>query len=123
MFADPWLKELYDRGIQNYKNMGTVFLGVGFHHLNDNAFSEWLYDDNWSKTKLQMYELIDSTRIGHAYMDYLLSRRSDEEYLDRYGMDYPDIHDPRKLSQTGAFSELAHVGLNFVSDNVKRLYR
>lgn len=123
MFADPWLKELYDRGIDNYKLLASAHLTAGFAKLNDNAFSRWLYDDNWSETKLQVYELIDSTHLGHAYLDYLLSRRSDEEYLDRYGMDYPDIHDPRKLSQVSSASALIRSGLNFVSSNINRLYR
>lgn len=89
--------------------------------VDENPFSEWLYGE-YDEEKLKHFEMLYSTPL-HYYMDYLLDRRADEEYLNRYGMDYPDIHDPRKLSQTGAFTELAHVGLNFVSDNVKRLYR
>lgn len=123
MFADPWINELVSRSENLARIMGTVHLGVGFHHLNENKFSEWLYEDNWNETKLQQYELLNSIPIVSNYMDYLLSRRSDQEYLDRYGMDYTDIHDPRKLSQTSSASDVIRSGLNFVSDNIKRLYR
>lgn len=123
MFADPWLKELYDRSKDYYKLLAAGHLTSGFSILNDNAFSEWLYEDNWSETKLRQYELLDAVPIIHQYMDYLLSRRSDQEYLDRYGMDYSDIHDPRKLRQSSAASTLISSGVNFVSDNISRLYR
>lgn len=123
MFADPWINELYDRSKKLAKVMGTVQMGVGFHHLNDNAFSRWLYEDNWSEAKLQQYELLNSIPIVSNYMDYLLDRRSDQEYLDRYGMDYPDIHDPRKLKQSSSASVVIRSGYEMISKNLDKLYR
>lgn len=91
--------------------------------LEDNFFSRWLYEDNWSEEKLQTFEKLYATRFGKMYIDYLLDRRTDSEYLNRYGLSYSDIHDPRKLRQVGSASRLYGYGLNFVSDNVKRLYK
>lgn len=87
------------------------------------AFQYWLLDAPWSETKLHAYELMNIVPGLHQYMDYLLDLRSDEEYLNRNGMDYSDIHDPRKLKQTNSGSNLARFGVNFISKNVESLYK
>lgn len=82
----------------------------------------WLYEDNWSKEKLNEYQLLNSAPIISDYMDYLLDSRATDEYLSRYQMDYSDIHDPRKLSSTSSGTRLMGSTLQFVSKNVGRLY-
>lgn len=82
---------------------------------------EWLYGP-WSEEKYRTYKFLNIVPGVRDYMDYLLSVRSDEEYLRRYGMDYSDIHDPRKLSQTGSFQNLGRSSVSYVSSNIKRLY-
>lgn len=82
---------------------------------------EWLYGP-WSKEKYEAYKFLNIIPGISHYMDYLLDIRSDEEYLRRYGMDYTDIHDPRKLRQTSSSGRFYGFGMNFVSSNIKRLY-
>lgn len=89
--------------------------------VDDNPFSEWLYGD-WSEDKLKKFTALNSIPGVRNYMDYLLDRRSDQEYLSRYGMDYSDIHDPRKLRQTSSGARALGSAFEFVSDNVKTLY-
>lgn len=89
--------------------------------LENNDISRWLYGGPWSKEKLREYELLNQVPVLHQYMDYLLDVRADDEYLRRYGMDYSDIHDPRKLRQSS--SGFSFVGSMIgVSENVAKLY-
>lgn len=85
------------------------------------GFSEWLYGP-WDKEKYETYKVLNIIPGVSHYMDYLLDVRADEEYLRRNGMDYSDIHDPRKLSQTGSEQSLGRSALS-VSKNVARLYK
>lgn len=82
---------------------------------------EWLYGP-WTKEKYDAYKILNTIPGIFHYMDYLLSVRSDEEYLGRYGMDYSDIHDPRKLGQTDSARALVGATYHYVSSNIKRLY-
>lgn len=82
--------------------------------------SEWLYGP-WDKQKYETYKLLNVIDPVSKYMDYLLDIRADNEYLQRFGMDYSDIHDPRKLSQTGSSQALGRAMLS-VSKNVAKLY-
>lgn len=83
---------------------------------------DWLYGE-WDEDKLRQYEFLHHFPFIGDYMDYLLDIRADREYLERHGMDYSDIHDPRKLRETSSGSRLAGNVLNFVSSNVTRLYK
>lgn len=82
----------------------------------------WLYS-SWSEEKYNQYLLMDSFYPLHLWMDYLLDKRGTSEYLDRYGMDYSDIHDPRKLSSTDSSRNLLTYGQRMVSKNINKLYR
>lgn len=88
----------------------------------DKRFSEWLYGE-YDEEKLTQFELLHNIPVIGAYMDYKLDVRADQEYLNRYGMDYSDIHDPRKLKQTSSGSRMYGSSLNFVSKNVDKLYK
>lgn len=88
--------------------------------LDNNFLSEWLYGP-WTKDKLREYELVHQVPVLRQYMDYLLDVRADDEYLRRFGMDYSDIYDPRKLRQSSSgFSYLG--SMLSVSSNVAKLY-
>lgn len=89
--------------------------------LNDQMV-DWLYGE-WSEQKLKEFEILHNIPIVSNYMDYVLDHRADQEYLDRYGMDYSDIHDPRKLHQFSSGSSFVGSSVNFVSSNLHRLYR
>lgn len=86
------------------------------------GMDEWLYGD-WNESKYKTYLALDSIYPVHLWMDYLLDKRTTDEYLNRYGLDYTDIHDPRKLSTTGSARALSSYALNYVSRNLDKLYR
>lgn len=90
--------------------------------LEDNTFSDWLYGE-YDEEKYKKYLLLHAVPGVSQYMDYLLDYRVSREYLDRYGMDWTDIHDPRKLALSNSGTALARFGMNFVSKNVDKLYR
>lgn len=87
----------------------------------DQQFTDWLYS-NWSEQKYEDYKILDMVPGVHQYMDYLLDKRADSEYLSRYGMDFTDIHDPRKLSQTSSANSLYGFGYRMISKNIDSLY-
>lgn len=80
--------------------------------------ADWLYSD-WSKEKYETFKTLYQIPGIKQYFDYILDKRSDSEYMDINQVDWSDIHDPRKLSQTHSFGSM----VNFVSSNVTRLYR
>lgn len=88
----------------------------------DKAVSEWLYGE-WNEKKLSQFEKAYAIPGGRDYLDYLLDKRADEEYLRRYGMSYNDVHDPRKLRQASSASRMMSSGYRMVSRNVGSLYR
>lgn len=88
----------------------------------DKKFTEWLYGE-YDKEKLTQFELLHNVPVVGAYMDYKLDLRADEEYLNRYGMDYSDIHDPRKLKQTSSGTRMYGSALNYASKNLDKLYK
>lgn len=89
---------------------------------DDNSFAEWLYGE-YDSEKQQQFMFLYQLPVIHQYFDYLLDLRAQKEYMNRYQVDWKDVHDPRKLPATSSGSSFMHAGLNFVSDNVKRLYR
>lgn len=111
------------------KSYGDIYSDTdfGFHPENlglgtdkQQSFSQWLYDvEHWSDEDWNKFYTLYSFPGTRNYIDYLYDKRADEEYLNRYGMSRSDVHDPRKLRSTRSM-----VGsINFVSDNVRRLYR
>lgn len=89
----------------------------------DQQFDDWLYGD-WNEQKYEDYKLLTLVPFLSDYMDYRLDLRSDAEYLNRYGMDYTDIHDPRKLKQSSSYSgSIAGASVRMISKNIDRLYR
>lgn len=106
--------------IPEFKN--TVSFDLPNYTLESNPFSDWLYGD-YNETKLRQFTLLHNIPFVSNYMDYLLDLRANNEYLERYGMDYTDVHDPRKLSSVRSGSQLVGSSLNFVSKNVDKLYR
>lgn len=92
------------------------------YQKGDQAFTDWLYGE-YDQQKLRQFEFLHNVPVLGDYMDYKLDVRADEEYLNRYDMDYGDVHDPRKLRQTNSGTRLYGASFNFVSKNVGRLYR
>lgn len=90
--------------------------------LTNNPISEWLYGE-WNEKKYKEYLAWNSIYPARLLFDYILDSRAADEYLNRYGMDYSDIHDPRKMPNASSGTALAGYALNFVSKNVEKLYR
>lgn len=91
------------------------------HGFRDSVM-DWLYGD-YDEEKLNSFTALYSIPGVHEYFDYLLDLRGNQEYLNRYGMDYSDVHDPRKLSQTGSGSRVLNRSFSYVSRSVEDLYR
>lgn len=87
----------------------------------DNSFAEWLYGE-YDEGKLSQFEFLYALPGVRDYFDYLLDVRADREYLNRNGLDYTDIHDPRKLRESSSGARMYGHTINFVSDNIKKLY-
>lgn len=102
-------RTLYDAGKRTYE-------------MADLIGTAWLYGE-WSEEKLKHYEFLNNVPIVKDWMNYKLDLRADAEYMARYGLDYSDIHDPRKLRQTSSGTALIGSSIRFISDNFKRLYR
>lgn len=93
-----------------------------FDGMYHNPFADWMTDGDWNETKYQQFNLLYSTPLRY-YMDAVLDDRRAEEYLDRYGMDYTDIHDPRRLTGTSSTASFLSAGYRMVSKNIEKLYR
>lgn len=96
--------------------------GIKQSWFESTPMQDWLYSE-WDKGKYETYKFLNIIPGISHYMDYLLDIRSDAEYLGRYGMDYTDIHDPRKLNQTSSSQRLGGYAYSFVSKNIGSLYR
>lgn len=97
-----------------------AFIGLGSRFEFDT--SRWLYGD-WNEEKLRKFQIAYAIPGVRDYMDYLLDRRADQEYLNRYGMDYTDIHDPRKLRTSGSYPRVVGSVYRMVSRNIDKLYK
>lgn len=84
----------------------------------EQAFTDWLYGP-YDRTKYSQFAALYAVPGIHQYMDYLLDQRRTSEYMNRHQLSYSDIHDPRKLYSTQSIGSM----VNFVSSNVKRLYK
>ena len=97
-------------------------LGHTLERMAPKLFDTWLYG-SYSKEKYDMFTALYAVPYLHDYIDWRLDVRAAEEYMNRYNMDYSDIHDPRKLQSTGSQTRVIGNVYNFVSKNVSRLYR
>lgn len=118
--VDP-IVELYEYAVDNVDNFVENAILPQFE---DNFISQWLYEDNWTKGKYAIYLGSQGVPLVGTYFNWLLGMRQSQEYLDQNQLDWSDIHNPRKLpgGNEGNSASLFRGGINFISDNVKRLY-
>lgn len=83
---------------------------------------DWLLSPK-DKAGTDFVQLLYATPLGKTYIDWLYSKRDTETYLERYGLEYTDIYDFRKLPSTGPAAVLYGKSLNYVSRNIGRMYR
>lgn len=95
---------------------------VGWRNLADVFSDEYLYG-SWTENKYHQY-LFNKAFIPlyGTYAEMKMAQRESKEYLNRYGLDYTDIHNPERLSETSATTRAYSAGLNFVSSNITKLY-
>lgn len=101
--------------------MSFVTINPVTKRFADKYFSEWLYGE-YDERKLKQFEAAYSVPGVRNYMDYLLDRRADQEYMARNQLTYNDVHDPRKLRETSSGSRMYGSFYHFVSKNVEKLY-
>lgn len=93
----------------------------------DETAQSWLYDktDNgtWDADDQYAFDLLYGTKYGKQYLDYMLDKRNRKDYMKNTGLDYGDTNDPRKWPGAGSNGQMFGATLNYVSDNVKRLYK
>lgn len=98
-------------------------IGAGLYRLYESFSDEFLYG-KFSEQKYNQY-LINRSFIPlySEYADMKYAQRSTKEYLHRHGMDYSDIHNPNNLPSTFATTNFSRSAYNYVSHNIKRLYK
>lgn len=86
--------------------------------------NEWLdkatKKHEWTKHDQEWY---DATKEFNPFIDMYKDRYERETYIDRWDLDYSDITQPWNLPGGSDFGTVASKSLEFVSDNIKRLYR
>lgn len=87
---------------------------------------DWL-NAEWSEEKQKVFNDLYDFSIGgwspfRNQFDKILDERNRDLYMDRYDINYADVKDPRKLATTSSVRNMFG-GINFVSSNVKRLYK
>lgn len=116
----------YPNGNNHPKKSDSVGPGGPPNTIDDNGISRWLYeglDGNWTKEDQERFERMYSIKGYKEYLDYLLDKEQRERIFNLYGIQYSDIRDPRNVKGAASTSRMYTAAYNFVSDNVKRLYR
>lgn len=105
-----------DRKSEFYIAAGLPFFYVGYKALK---LRKDFYDGNWNKDNQRLFETMYSIKPFQLAMDWELDHRNEDYYMSHYNVDYSDVWDPRKMPGVGS----TVAGLNYVSDNIRRLYR
>lgn len=108
------------------KRDGSPLPTSGNDTLEDNGISRWLYEGlegKWTQSDQDRFEKMYSVDGMRQYLDYLLDRRTRENLFNLYGIQYSDIRDPRNVAGVRSTAAMNQFAINFVSDNIKRLYR
>lgn len=83
---------------------------------------EFLYGD-MSKEKYDFLSLLYAFPGFHEFIDWRMDARANQEYMNRYGIKWEDVHDFRKLSSFGSQSRLIGSTYRMISKNVEDLYK
>lgn len=84
---------------------------------------DWATSDDWIAWNNRVkYELADLPVLGW-YWRLQDNRRFIEDYLRNRGLTWDDIKYPTRVTGSGGFYSGVHGSMNFISNNVLRLYR
>lgn len=90
--------------------------------VTDNSYSRWLTNGEWNSDKYSEYMLYRALPGLSQYTNFLTSMYDDMSYMKNHNLSWDDVKRPWKFSSSNTGSQLIGRSLNFVSDNVKRLY-
>lgn len=94
-----------------------ILSGIGDYTM------DWLYGTEWNERKVNQYLLLKNIPLTSWAIDYAEGKKQMQEYMSRYGLSYGDIHHMSKMPGVGSMSSGIGHSLNYVSTNLKRLYR
>lgn len=89
----------------------------------DNSFAEWLTNGEWDEEKYTKYIFLKQLPVIGQYMQFLTDFYDDTSYMKNNQLTWDDLKRPWKLKSSNSGAAFIRSGLNFISDNVKRLYR
>lgn len=92
------------------------------HALNHSPFDDFLYDIK-SKEQYDAISFLYAMPFFHQIIDWRMDTRATQEYMNRYGLDWSDLHDFRKLKNFGSQSSLVGSAYQMISKNIEDLYR
>lgn len=78
---------------------------------------------NYDEKKYKEFNFWYSVPFIRPLMDYDIDKARSDSYMQRFGLNYSDILDPRKMLDHQSTSNLYGSGMNFVSSNWRKLYR
>lgn len=84
---------------------------------------DWLYNTEWNERKVNQYLLAKNFFLTSWAIDYAEGKKQMLEYMDRYGMDYSDIHHISKMPGISQMSSGYGRVTNWIGRNIGRLYR
>lgn len=98
--------------------------GILARFTYDNLFGGYVTNGKWSKQKYDEYMVARSILpLYSAYADYQIGQAQNDWYMDRYNLDWSDVTQPWNLPGQAKQEASVRHGINFVSDNIKRLYK
>lgn len=100
--------------------MGTYY-GPDFLKPYMMAFwdtESWL-NGPWSENDQNAFNLLYDFSLFRGKFDQILDKKVNAAYLSANQMTYSDVYDPRKLKSNSVGGQT----INFLSSNIKRLYR
>lgn len=101
-----------DTAIQTAKDLYGTF--------TDDKYWYGGYDDPTKESRFAFWYSVPGVQ---NMIDYRLDNVKWDLYSNRYGLDDSDVLDPRNKPTSSSQQRVVRYGLNFVSDNIRRLYR
>lgn len=90
----------------------------------DNLYGGYVTNGKWNEQKYNQYLIARSALpLYSAYADVEIGRKRNDWYFNRYGMNWDDVIQPWNLPGTNQVESGYRSTLNYVSDNIKRLYK
>lgn len=101
---------------------------LGLAHLTrftiDNLYGNYVTNGKWDESKYKQYMVARAgLPLYFAYADYEIGKQANSWYFDRYGKSWGDVIQPWNLPGYSRQESAVRHTYNYVSDNIKRLYK